>query len=150
MAALGGGKEKVQAALQESIKTVIFLLDNWDFLSRDRVRKFGPPILKVIKGSTINKTNQSSNSDLSVEKLQNEVDIARKRGSAPPRRYYHLINGKRICQAILSEMKNLVSIITGSIKYIEVQQLRNTKEASDRSPTWSKPANTNFWVIDKP
>ena len=30
----GGEKEKAQAALRESIKTFIFLLYNWDFLSR--------------------------------------------------------------------------------------------------------------------
>ena len=29
-----GGKEKAQAALRESIKTFIFLLDNWNVMSR--------------------------------------------------------------------------------------------------------------------
>ena len=52
--------------------------------------------------------------------------------------------------AILLEMENMISIIADRIKYIEVQQLSNTKAASDRSLTLSKPANTNFWVIDKP
>ena len=62
----GGGS---QAALRESIKTFIFLLENWDVLSRDRVRKFGTPILKDIKGSNRTKTNQSTKSNLSVDKI---------------------------------------------------------------------------------
>ena len=62
----GGGKEKSQAALRDSNKTFILLLDNWYLLSRDRVRKFGTPILKGIKDSTRTKTNQSANSNLSV------------------------------------------------------------------------------------
>ena len=52
-------------------------MDNRDVLSRDRVRKFCMPILKVIKGSTITKTNQSAKSNLGLEKLQSEVTISR-------------------------------------------------------------------------
>ena len=68
----GAGEEKEMAhiALQESIKKIIFLLDNWDVLSRDRVRKFATLILKVINGSTITKTEQYTKSNLSVEKPQ--------------------------------------------------------------------------------
>ena len=40
-------KENLQEALLESIKTFIFLLYNWDVLSRYRVRKFVIPILKA-------------------------------------------------------------------------------------------------------
>ena len=56
---VGAGVEKknAQAALRESIKTFIFLMKNWDVLSRDRVRNFGTPILKGIKGSTVTKKN---------------------------------------------------------------------------------------------
>ena len=82
----GGGRENTQSALQESIKTFIFFMENWDGLSRDRVRKFCMPILKVIKGSTITKTNQSAKSNLIVEKLQSKVKIASKQGSAWPSR----------------------------------------------------------------
>ena len=45
---------------------------------------------------------------------------------------------------------SVVAAFASELKYIEVQKLRNTKASSDRSPTWSKPANTNFWVMDKP
>ena len=133
-----------QSALQESIKTFIFLLENWGMLSRDIVRNVGTQILKGIKGSTITKTNQSAKSNLSVEKLRIKVAIARTQGSTWTSRYYHLINGKRIGEAILLEMEKLMSNIMDHIKYLEAHQLSNTKAASDRSPTWSKPANTNF------
>ena len=119
-------------------------------LSRDRVRKFGTAILKGIKGSTRTKMNQSAKSNLNVDNIQSKVVTARNQGSAWTIRYYRLINRKRIGEAILSEMENVISIITDHIKYLETQQLRNTKSASDKSPTWSKPANTNLWVIDKP
>ena len=71
-------------------------------LSRDRVRKFGMPILKDIKGSTRTKTNHSAKSNISVEKLQSEVAVERKQGSAWPSRYYRLIIRNRIGEAILS------------------------------------------------
>ena len=106
--------------------------------------------MKGIKDSTRTRTNQSAKSNLIAEKLQSEVDIERKQGSVWPSLYYYLINGKRIDEAIFPEMDNVISIITDHIKYIEGQKLRNTKASSDRSPTWSKPANTNFWVMDKP
>ena len=48
----GGEKEMAQSALRESIKTFIFLLENWGMLSRDIVRNVGTQILKVIKRST--------------------------------------------------------------------------------------------------
>ena len=102
MAELGGGKEKSQEALRVIIKTFIFLLDNWNVLIRDIVKKIVTPILKGIKGYTRTKTNQSVKSSLGVEKLRSEVAIARKRGSACPSCYYRLINGKRIGEAILS------------------------------------------------
>ena len=56
---VGAGVEKknAQAALRESIKTFIFLLENWDVLSRDRLRKFDMPIFEGIKGFTRTKTN---------------------------------------------------------------------------------------------
>ena len=117
-------------------KTFIFLLNNWGVLSRDIVRTFGTPILKGIKVSKRTKTNHSSKSNLSMEKLWREVDIARKRGYAWPSRYYRLINRKRIGEAIFLEMENVMSIITDHIKYLEAQQLRNMKASSDRSPTW--------------
>ena len=85
-----------------------------------------------------------------MEKLQSEVAIARKQGSTWTSRYYHLINGKRIGEAILLEMEKLMSIIMDHIKYLEAQQLRNMKAESDRLPTWSKPANTNLWKLYKP
>ena len=116
-------------------------------MSRDRVRKFGTPILKFVKGSTRTKTNHYSKSNLSVDNIQSKVAIASNRGSAWPSGYYCLINGNRIGKAILSLMENLIIIITDHIKYLEAQQLSNMKEASERSPTWSKPANTNFRVI---
>ena len=78
----GGGKEKAQSALQESIKTLIFLLDNWDVLSRDRVRKFGMPILKDIKGSTRTKINQYAKSNISADIIQSKVAVSRKRAYA--------------------------------------------------------------------
>ena len=53
-------------------------------------------------------------------------------------------------ETIFSGMENVISIIMDHIKYLESLKIRNIKTASDRSPTWSKPANTNFWVIDKP
>ena len=109
-----------------------------------RVIKFGTPIFKVVKGSTRTKKNQSAKSNLSVDKLQSEVAKVRKQGSAWPSRYYHLINRKRIDEAIFSEIENMITIITDHIKYLEVYQLRYMKAASYRSPTWSKPANTNF------
>ena len=105
-------------------------------------------LFKCIKGSTITKTNQSSKSNLSMEKLQNEVGIPRKLGSVWPSRYYCLINGKRIGEAIFTEMVNVIIIITDNIKYLEAQQLRNMKSVSDKSSTWSKPANTNFRKIN--
>ena len=52
-------------------------------------------------------------------------------------------------QGNLSEMENVISITTDNIKHLEAQQLRNMKSAFYRSPTWSKPANTNLWVIYK-
>ena len=113
-------------------------------LSRDIVRNFGTPILKGIKDFTRTKTNHSTKSNLSVEKLRSEVAIARKQGSTWTSRYYQIINGKRVGEAILLEMENLMSIIMDHIKYLEAQQLRNMKAASDRSLNWSKPANTNF------
>ena len=67
-----------------------------------------------------------------------------------PSRYYHLNNRKRIGEALLSEMDNVISIITDHITYLKEQQLRNMKVASDRSLTWLKPENANFWLIDKP
>ena len=106
-------------------------------LSIYRIRKFGTPILKCIKGSIRTKTNQSVKSNLSVEKLRSKVAIARKWGSAYPSHYYCLINGKRIGKAIFSEMENMMSIITDHIKYLEVHQLRNMKSAPDISPTWA-------------
>ena len=119
-------------------------MENWGVLSRDIVRNFGTPILKGIKGSTRTKTNQSAKSNLSVDNLRSEVAIARKQGSTRTSRYYHLINGKGIGEAILLEMEKLMSIIMDHIKYLEAKQLRNMKAASDRLPTWSKPENTNF------
>ena len=107
-------------------------MENWDVLSRYRVRKFGTPILKGIKGTSITKTNQFSKSNLSVENLRSKVDIPRKRGSARTSCYYFPINGKSIGEATLSEMKNTISIIMDHIKYLEAQQLRNMKAASDR------------------
>ena len=65
MTVLGGGG-KSQAALGDSIKTFIFLLKNYDVLSRDKMRKLGTPILIGIKGSTRTKTNQYAKSNLSV------------------------------------------------------------------------------------
>ena len=79
-----------------------------------------------------------------------KVVTARNQGSAWTIRYYRLINRKRIGEAVFSETENVISIITDHIKYIEAQQLSNMESASDRSPTWSKPANINLWVIDKP
>ena len=146
----GGGKEMAKKALRESIKTFIFLLENWGVLSRDIVRNFGTLILKAIKDFTRTKTNQSAKSNLSVEKLRSEVAIARKQDSTCNSRYYHLINGKGIGEAIFLEMDKLMNIIMDHIKYLEAQQLRNMKAESDRSPTWSKPANTNLWKIYKP
>ena len=146
----GVGEVKAQAALQDSIKTFIFFLENWYVLSRDRVRKFGTPILKGITGSTRTKTNQSAKYNLSVENLRSEVPIARKQGSAWPSRCCRLINGKRIGEAILSEMENGIIIITDHIKYLEAQQVRNMNASSDKSLIWSKPANTNLWEIDEP
>ena len=70
-----------QSALRESIKTFIFLLENWGVLSRDIVRNVGTPILKGIKSSTRTKTNQSAKSNLSVEKLQSKVAISKKQVS---------------------------------------------------------------------
>ena len=70
-------------------------------MSRDIVRNFVTPILKGIKGSTRTKTKQPAKYNLSVEKLQSEVAIARKQGSAWPSRYYCVINGKRIGEARL-------------------------------------------------
>ena len=52
-------------------------------------------------------------------------------------------------QGNFSEMENVISITTDNIKYLEAQQLRNMKSAFYRSPNWSKPANTNLWVIYK-
>ena len=129
---------------------IIFSLNNLDVLSRDRVRKFGTPILKCINSSTRTKTNQSAKSNLSVENLQSGVAITSNQSSACPSRYYCIINGKRIGEATLSEMENVISIITDHFNYLEAQQLRNVKSASDRSPAWSKPAITNFWKIYKP
>ena len=106
--------------------------------------------MKGIKDSTRTRTNQSAKSNLIAEKLQSEVDIERKQGSVWPSLYYYLINGKRIDEAIFPEMDNVISIIMDNIKYLEAWQLSKMKETPDRSPTWSKPANTNFWAIDKP
>ena len=52
--ALGGGHKQHS---ERALNKIIFLLDNWDVLSRDRVRKFGTSILKGIKGFTRAKTN---------------------------------------------------------------------------------------------
>ena len=130
----GSGKkrEKSHAALWERIKKCMFLLENWDMLSRYIVRKFGTLILKGIKGSNKTKINQSAKSNLSMEKLWSEADISRKWVSAWPSCYYCLINGKMIGESILSEMDKMISIITDHIKYIEAQQIRNTKAESDR------------------
>ena len=114
------------------------------------MRKFGTPILKGIKGSTRTKMNQSTKSNLSVENLGKKLAIGRKLGSAWPSWYYRLINRKRIGEAIFPEMENVIISIMDRITYLEAQQVRNMKLASDRSPAWSEPANTNFWVIDHP
>ena len=113
-------------------------------LSRERVIKFGIMTLKGIKGYTRTKTNQYIKSNLSMEKLRSKVATARKRGSAWSRRYYFLINRKRISEAILLEMENVISIIKDHIKYLEAQKIRNTKAASDRSLTFSKPSKYQF------
>ena len=105
------------------------------------------PTLKGKKGPTRTKTDQYAESNLSVKKLQIKAAIERKRGYTWSSCYYCLINGKRIGEAILSEMDNMIIIIADHIKYLEAQKLRNTKEASYRSATWSKPANTNLWGI---
>ena len=68
---LGGeGRKRHKQHSERALNKIIFLLDNWDVLSRDRVRKFGTSILKGIKGSTRTKMNQSTKSNLSVEKPQ--------------------------------------------------------------------------------
>ena len=131
---LGSGveKENSQAELLDSIKTFIFLLENWYVLSRDRGRKFGMPILKSIKGSTITKTNQYAKSNLSVENTRSKVAISKKQGSTCPSHYFCLIYYNKIGEAILTEMENLISRIMYYIKYLESQQLSNMKSASDR------------------
>ena len=78
------------------------------------------------------------------------MSIARKQVSVWPRCYYRLINRKRIGEAILSEMENRIIVITDHIKYLEAQKLSNTKSEDEKSLTWSKPANSNIWEIDKP
>ena len=142
----GGEKKRAQSALRESIITFILLLKNWGVLSRDIVRQFCTPILKGIKGSTRTKNNQSAKYNLNVEKLQREVAIARKKGSAWTSRYYYLINGKSIGEELLLKMENVMSIIMDHIKYLDAQQLSNTKKASERSPTWS---NLQMSISDK-
>ena len=129
---MGWKRENAQIALLDSIKTFIFFLDNCSVLSRDRVRKFGMPIFKGIKGSTMANTNQSIKSNLSVENLWSKVVISKKQGSTWPSRYYCLIYDNKIGQAILKEMENLINIIMYHIKYLESQQLRNMKAVSDR------------------
>ena len=106
--------------------------NNLAVLSRDRVRNFGIPVLKVIQGSTITKTNQYDESNLSVDKLQINISISKKQVSTRTSRYYCLICDKNIGGAILKEMDNLISRIMDHIKYLESQQLRNMKSVSDR------------------
>ena len=94
-------------------------------ISRYRVRKFGTPLLKGVKGSSRTKKNQSAKFNLIVEKLQSKAAIARKPGSAWTSRYYRLINRKRIGEVIFSETDYVIIIITDHIKYLEARQLRN-------------------------
>ena len=63
-----GGKGTIRNP-REHLKFV-FLLYNWDVLSRYIMRKFGTPILKGVNGSTRTKTNQSTKSNLSMENPQ--------------------------------------------------------------------------------
>ena len=71
-------------------------------MSRDKVRKFASLVFTGIHSSTKTKTKQFSKYNLGVDKLRSEEAIVKKRGFPWPICYYHLINRKRIGEAILS------------------------------------------------
>ena len=70
VSALGVGGKNHKQYSKRALNIYLFA-GKLDVLNRDRVRKFGIPILKDIRGYTITKTNQSSKSNLSVYNLQN-------------------------------------------------------------------------------
>ena len=49
----------------------------------------------------------------------------------------------------MSEIENVIDIIGAHIKFIEKQQLRNNKAATEWSPILLNPTNSSYWVIDK-